>query len=75
MNQEREAFGLFLRSLREEAHLEINVAAKKLKLAGPDELKNWETGNGLPPMELLPSIATLYRIPYNELLEVWENEK
>jgi transcriptional regulator with XRE-family HTH domain len=66
-------FGNFLRNLRQEARLEIAEAALGLKIEAK-KLSVWEDGLELPSEEMLSFISHLYRIPYEELHEIWQDQ-
>lgn len=67
-------FGSFLSSLRKEAQLEIPLVADKLRV-NESQIHLWESGKDLIPKEYLEPLATLYSIPYSELLDVWSTER
>jgi transcriptional regulator with XRE-family HTH domain len=67
-------FGRFLRNLRQEAKLEIAEAALRLSIDAK-KLSTWEEGFDLPSEESLNLISQLYRIRFEELREVWEDQK
>jgi DNA-binding transcriptional regulator YiaG len=68
-------FGRFLNQLRQGANLEIEEATRKLGCNGTKQLRAWEAGEEIPAKFFLQPISVIYRIPYNELKEIWDFEQ
>ena len=71
---ERKNFGQFLKTKRVEAGLSQEVVAKKLGYTSAQFISNWERGVSAPPIERLKSLAELYKIPHNHLIDVIVDE-
>jgi transcriptional regulator with XRE-family HTH domain len=64
-----EDLGEFLKHSREKAGLAQADVAKKIRLATPQCVSNWETGRASPPMKYLVKLCELYDIELNELFD------
>ena len=49
--------------------------AKMLGLKSANSVDAWEEGNNLPSEELLPKIAEIYKVSFDELRANWETSK
>lgn len=59
--------GARLRRLRMEKDIRINAMAERLGV-DPHDIVGWESGEGYPPIELLPKIAVFFETTTDELL-------
>ena len=73
MSKNLKAFGQFLVDLRTESRLEIVEVVTRLGLESDQPVLDWESGKSLPPREYLLNLSRLYRIPFKELCDVWED--
>ena len=65
MNQKK--VGSFLKELRKEKGITQEQFAEKLNVSGRS-ISRWETGNYMPPVEMLEMLSNLYGLTINELL-------
>ena len=59
--------GRFLAELRKEHHFTQAELGEKLGVTNKT-ISRWETGNYMPPVEMLEQLSTLYDLSINELL-------
>lgn len=64
----REQFGKKLLELRNEAGLDRRSVGKQLQLLN-QTIYYWEIGKNLPTAQQLETLAKLYRVPFETLLE------
>jgi transcriptional regulator with XRE-family HTH domain len=62
--------GKFLKTAREKAALTQAQVAKSLSYSSAQFVSNWERGIALPPLNQLPRLAEIYRIPPKAFLEI-----
>jgi len=74
LRREKNLFGRYLKSLREEAGLSIGEVADKLSTS-QEIVIEWENGASLPGDEFLEGLVCLYRISPREFREIIEIEK
>ncbi len=60
--------GLFLKELRKEKGITQEAFAEKMNVSGRT-VSRWETGNNLPDISLLVSIADFYEVDVREIIE------
>jgi transcriptional regulator with XRE-family HTH domain len=61
--------GRFLKTKREKAQLTQQDVSRQLDYTSPQFVSNWERGVSLPPMEVLPRLASLYAIGPKEMID------
>ncbi len=66
----RKSFGAFLSKKREKAGLSQEHVALKLGYNSGQFVSNWERGASFPPLEKLPELASLLKIPIEEIIRV-----
>ncbi len=66
----RKTVGKFLRERRIKAGLTQWDVAHHLQYSTAQFISNWERGVSLPPLDSLPRLATLFRVPGREVIEV-----
>lgn len=66
----RKIVGNFLKQRRQKAALTQQDVAKHLSYTSPQFVSNWERGISLPPMDVLPRLAELYRVSSKDMIEV-----
>ena len=66
----RKTVGKFLRERRVKAGLTQWDVAHHLQYSTAQFISNWERGVSLPPLDSLPRLATLFRVPGREVIEV-----
>jgi transcriptional regulator with XRE-family HTH domain len=67
---DKKYFGNFLARKRSLAGLSQNDLAEKLGYNTGQFVSNWERGTSSPPVDKLPMIAKILRIPAEELIDV-----
>lgn len=61
--------GRFLKTKREKASLTQQDVSKHLDYTSPQFVSNWERGVSLPPMDVLPKLASLYAVGAKEMID------
>lgn len=64
---EKEKIGIFLKTLRENSSLSQRMLADKLNIT-TQAISKWETGNGIPDIEIIEDLSLIYDISINEIL-------
>jgi transcriptional regulator with XRE-family HTH domain len=62
--------GSFLKSRRQRAGLTQQDVAQHLEYTSPQFISNWERGVSLPPLDVLPRLAVLYRVSARDMIDV-----
>ena len=62
--------GKFLKTKREKANLTQNDVSRHLDYTSPQFVSNWERGVSLPPIEVLPRLASLYGVGSKEMIDI-----
>jgi transcriptional regulator with XRE-family HTH domain len=62
--------GNFLKVRRQKAGLTQQDVARHLEYTSPQFISNWERGVSLPPLDVLPRLATLYRVSARDMIDV-----
>ena len=62
--------GRFLKEAREESELTQHDVAKKLAYSSPQFVSNWERGVSLPPLDMLPRLATMFSVQPKKVIRV-----
>ena len=65
---DQKKIGLFLKELRKEKGITQEAFAEMLNISGRT-VSRWETGNNLPDISLLVSIADFYEVDVREIIE------
>ena len=65
---DQKKIGLFLKKLRKEKGITQEAFAEMLNISGRT-VSRWETGNNLPDISLLVSIADFYEVDVREIIE------
>lgn len=63
--------GGVLRKLRERAGQTQQELAAKLSYSSAQFISNWERGVALPPLEVLPRLSALWKVPPRVLVEAF----
>lgn len=61
--------GEFLKTMRQKSGLTQQDLATKLSYSTAQFISNWERGISLPPLEVLPKLSNLCKIPPRTLVE------
>jgi transcriptional regulator with XRE-family HTH domain len=69
-NLRRRIIGEYLKKKREKKQLTQWDVARTLEYTTAQFVSNWERGVSLPPMEALPKLASLLKVPSKEFVDV-----
>lgn len=65
------SLGKILKEKREKVGFSQAEVSKKLGYSSPQFVSNWERGLSTPPVTSLRSIAQLYKIPPDQLFQIY----
>lgn len=68
------AIGQFFRTSRLKAGLSQDEVAQRLCYETAQMISNWERGICLPPANKLYQLATMYKIPRREIIQIFLDE-
>lgn len=60
--------GIFLKALRKECGYTQDDVAQKL-MVSPKTISRWECGDGLPDINIISNVASIYNVTVDELLK------